>query len=61
MGKPEIYVHNTALPMDARRRWMRRGEQVEFTVAQGEDGPTASNVIGVGPNGETPVMSRLSS
>jgi hypothetical protein len=29
MGKPEIYVHNTSLPMDAKRRWLRRGEQVK--------------------------------
>ena len=31
----EIFVHNTQLPMDARRRWLRRGERVQFTVALG--------------------------
>jgi hypothetical protein len=25
----EIFVHNTQLPMDAKRRWLKRGEQVQ--------------------------------
>ena len=61
MGKPEIFVHNTALPMDARRRWLRRGEQVEFTVGEGEHGPQAIKVVGVGANGQrSPLLCQVS-
>ena len=56
MGKPEIYVHNTALPMDAARRWLRRGEQVEFTVGEHPltGGTQALDVVGVGADGTAP-------
>jgi hypothetical protein len=42
--------------MGARRRWLRRGEKVEFTVAPGPHGhgPQATRVVGVGPAGESP-------
>lgn len=47
--------------MDARRRWLRRGEQVEFEVGlmshsphAGADTPQAIKVVGVGPAGESP-------
>eukprot|EP01043_Picozoa_sp_COSAG02_P046108 COSAG02_NODE_4284_length_5548_cov_60.092127_2_plen_100_part_00 len=47
--------------MDARRRWLRRGEQVEFEVGMmshsphaGPDTPQAIKVVGVGPDGKSP-------
>ena len=30
----EIFVHNTQLPMDAKRRWLKRGEQVQVRYGQ---------------------------
>ena len=52
--KREIFVHNTQLPMDARRRWLRRGESVQFKVGVGAKGkgPQAMGVVGLGPDGE---------
>ena len=46
----EIFVHNTQLPMDSRRRWLKRGEKVQFTVGVGAKGkgPQAMAVVGVG-------------
>lgn len=47
--------------MDARRRWLRRGEQVEFEVGMmshsphgAADSPQATKVVGVGPDGTAP-------
>ena len=49
-GRREIFVHNTQLPMDARRRWLKRGERVRFTVAVGAKGkgPQATKVVAAG-------------
>ena len=54
-------MHNTSLPMDARRRWLRRGEQVQFEVGMmrhsphgAADSPQAIRVVGVGPDGTAP-------
>lgn len=49
--KREIFVHNTQLPMDARRRWLRRGEEVSFIVGIGAagKGPQATVVVAASP------------
>ena len=50
----EIYVHNLQLPMDALKRWLRRGESVQFTVGVTlmPKGPQAMAVVGVGEDGQ---------
>ena len=49
IGKNEIFVHNLQLPMDASKRWLRRGETVQFTVglAVVPRGPQACAVVGL--------------
>lgn len=53
IGKDEIFVHNLQLPMDAPKRWLRRGEAVQFRVgvAAVPKGPQATAVVGVGADG----------
>ena len=50
----EIYVHNLQLPMDAAKRWLRRGESVQFTVGVTlqPKGPQAMGVVAVGVDGQ---------
>ena len=54
IGQDEIFVHNLQLPMDAPKRWLRRGEAVKFTVGVTlvPKGPQAMQVVGIGPDGE---------
>lgn len=55
IGQDEIFVHNLQLPMDAPKRWLRRGEAVRFTVGITlvPKGPQAMAVVGIGSDGET--------
>lgn len=41
---PEIFVHNTALPPDAPRRYLERGEELVFTAELNPRGPIALGV-----------------
>ena len=51
-GERDIYVHNTQLPMDAPRRWLQRGEKVEFIVGRTlNKDPQATHVVGVDDEG----------
>jgi hypothetical protein len=54
IGDGEIFVHNLQLPMDSPKRWLRRGEAVQFTVGVtlAPKGPQAMAVVGVGADGE---------
>ena len=42
------FVEIVQLPMDSRRRWLKRGETVQFTVGVGAKGkgPQAMGVVG---------------
>ena len=53
IGADEIFVHNLQLPMDAPKRWLRRGEAVQFTigVTLAPKGPQAMRVVGIGADG----------
>ncbi|WP_119065184.1 cold-shock protein [Aggregatilinea lenta] len=43
-GGPDVFVHHSAILGEGYRE-LTEGEQVEFTVTQGQKGPQASGVI----------------
>ena len=53
IGQDEIFVHNLQLPMDVPKRWLRRGEAVQFTVGVtlAPKGPQAMQVVGLDTDG----------
>ncbi len=40
----DVFVHFRAIAMEGRKS-LREGQQVEFTVGQGQKGPQAENVV----------------
>jgi len=43
-GESDVFVHFRAISMDGRKS-LREGQQVEFTVGEGQKGPQAENVV----------------
>jgi outer membrane murein-binding lipoprotein Lpp len=62
IGKDEIFVHNLQLPMDAPKRWLRRGEMVQFTVGLTvvPRGPQACGVVGLSAGADGDAGMRVS-
>jgi CspA family cold shock protein len=46
-GGPDVFVHQTAIEGSGYRELME-GEQVEFSITQGDKGPQASRVVRAG-------------
>ncbi len=45
-GGPDVFVHYSAIQDEGDGfRNLQEGQQVEFTVEQGEKGPNATNVV----------------
>ena len=45
-GGPDVFVHYSAIQSEGDGfRNLQEGQQVEFTVEQGEKGPNATNVV----------------
>ena len=42
-GERDVFVHFRAIEMDGRKS-LREGQQVEFTIGEGQKGPQAENV-----------------
>ena len=42
-GEQDLFVHFRAIAMDGRKT-LREGQQVEFTIGEGQKGPQAENV-----------------
>ena len=42
-GEQDVFVHFRAIEMDGRKT-LREGQQVEFTIGEGQKGPQAENV-----------------
>ena len=42
-GEQDVFVHFRAIEMDGRKT-LREGQQVEFTMGEGQKGPQAENV-----------------
>ncbi|MFL1404401.1 cold-shock protein [Marinobacter sp. M1N3S26] len=45
-GGPDVFVHFSAIQGDGFKT-LAEGQQVEFTVTQGQKGPQAENVVGL--------------
>ncbi|MCG7199739.1 cold-shock protein [Marinobacter pelagius] len=45
-GGPDVFVHYSAI-QGSGFKTLAEGQQVEFTVTQGQKGPQAENVIGL--------------
>lgn len=45
-GGPDVFVHYSAI-QGGGFKTLAEGQQVEFTVTQGQKGPQAENVIGL--------------
>ena len=43
-GESDVFVHFRAINMDGRKS-LREGQQVEFTLGEGQKGPQAENVV----------------
>lgn len=43
-GESDVFVHFRAISMDGRKS-LREGQQVEFTLGEGQKGPQAENVV----------------
>jgi CspA family cold shock protein len=43
-GESDVFVHFRAISMDGRKS-LREGQQVEFTIGEGQKGPQAENVV----------------
>lgn len=43
-GERDVFVHFRAIAMDGRKS-LREGQQVEFTIGEGQKGPQAENVV----------------
>ena len=42
-GESDVFVHFREIAMDGRKT-LREGQQVEFTIGEGQKGPQAENV-----------------
>lgn len=42
-GERDVFVHFRAIEMEGRKT-LREGQQVEFTIGEGQKGPQAENV-----------------
>ena len=42
-GEQDVFVHFREIAMDGRKT-LREGQQVEFTIGEGQKGPQAENV-----------------
>ena len=45
-GGPDVFVHYSAI-QGSGFKTLAEGQQVEFTVTQGQKGPQAENVVGL--------------
>ena len=45
-GERDVFVHFRAIAMDGRKS-LHEGQQVEFTIGEGQKGPQAENVVPV--------------
>tara|TARA_B000000557_G_C20658605_1_gene393711 strand:+ start:591 stop:797 length:207 start_codon:yes stop_codon:yes gene_type:complete len=45
-GGPDVFVHYSAI-QGGGFKTLAEGQQVEFTVSQGQKGPQAENVVGL--------------
>ncbi|MFC4260995.1 cold-shock protein [Marinobacter lacisalsi] len=45
-GGPDVFVHFSAIQGDGFKT-LAEGQQVEFSVTQGQKGPQAENVVGL--------------
>ncbi len=43
-GERDVFVHFRAIAMDGRKS-LNEGQQVEFTIGEGQKGPQAENVV----------------
>ena len=43
-GERDVFVHFRAISMEGRKS-LREGQQVEFTIGEGQKGPQAENVV----------------
>ncbi len=43
-GERDVFVHFRAITMDGRKT-LKEGQQVEFTIGEGQKGPQAENVV----------------
>jgi len=43
-GERDVFVHFRAIAMEGRKS-LREGQQVEFTIGEGQKGPQAENVV----------------
>jgi CspA family cold shock protein len=43
-GERDVFVHYRAIQMEGRKS-LKEGQQVEFTIGEGQKGPQAENVI----------------
>ena len=43
-GERDVFVHFRAIQMEGRKT-LKEGQQVEFTVGEGQKGPQAENVV----------------
>ena len=43
-GESDVFVHFRTISMDGRKS-LREGQQVEFTIGEGQKGPQAENVV----------------
>jgi CspA family cold shock protein len=45
-GERDVFVHFRAIAMEGRKS-LNEGQQVEFTIGEGQKGPQAENVVPV--------------
>ena len=45
-GESDVFVHFRAISMEGRKS-LNEGQQVEFTIGEGQKGPQAENVVPV--------------
>jgi len=43
-GERDVFVHFRAIAMDGRKS-LKEGQQVKFTIGEGQKGPQAENVV----------------
>ena len=43
-GERDVFVHFRAIAMEGRKS-LREGQQVEFSIGEGQKGPQAENVV----------------
>jgi CspA family cold shock protein len=42
---PDVFAHHTAIVSESDYKSLQEGQQVKFTVTQGEKGPQAENIM----------------